>query len=220
MDNISARMVYENAREAVRAAFKNVPNILQIAKLTQGSLRVSQAMVVGQTLYQFPILVNETQLGIFNTEQRLNLQDSFVVSQMGIFVSNPASSLDAAYRLMSYPNPVAFGAGPAAALQALYNGTIKLTVDNNVLIPIWDVDRHLYQPETQQTAALGAGSPNDEISGQHSSFYPVEPNVVFIGSKNNVLQLQLPVGLTSILANSRIEILFRGVLAQNTTSVN
>jgi hypothetical protein len=166
--------------------------------------------------------VNEAGAGgIFNNEQRLNLQDTFVVSQMGIFVSAPASAVDVAYRLCTYPNQVLFGAANAAALRALYNaGQIKITVNNIVYTPTWDVFRHLYQPETQETAALGAGSPDDQQAGKYDGFYPMEPNFNLIGSKNNVIQLQMPIGLTAILANSRIEIIFRGVLAQNSTVVS
>jgi hypothetical protein len=220
MNNIAARMVYDNARQSLSKAFSDNPGIVSSFKLTQGTLRVAQTIVVGQTLYQFPVLVNETQLGIFNTEMRLNLQDSFVVSQLGVFVSAPASAVDAAYRLQTYPNTQVFTGANAAALQALYNGSMKLTVNNNVLIPMWDLWRHYSTNEAQQTAALGAGSPGDQVSGQEDSFYPVEPNIVLIGSKNNVIQVQLPVGIAAIQANSRIEIVMRGVLAQNSTVVS
>ncbi len=220
MNSMEARMVFDNASKAISKAFSDKPDILRQVKLTQGFLRVSQALVVGQTLYQFPILVNETQLGIFNTETRLNQQDSFVLSELGIFVSAPASAADATYRLQTYPNTQVFTGANAAALQSIYNGSLSLTINNDILIPKWDLFRHLVINETQQTAALGAGSPNDKIIGAIDGFYPVEPNIVFIGSKNNVLQVQLPVGVTAIQANSRIEILMRGVVAQNSTVVS
>jgi hypothetical protein len=218
--NIGARMVYDNAKIALSKAFSDMPQVAQRAKLTQGTLRFAQALVVGQTLYQFPILVNETQLGIFNTETRLNLQDAFIVSEMGIFLSAPASATDAAYPLLSYPNFVQLGAANADAALAVYNGNLSLTVNRDILIPVWDLWRHYYAPETQQTAALGAGSPADQLRGMDDGFYPVEPNVVLIGSKNNQLQIQLPVGVTAIQTFCRIEIVVRGVLAQNVTVVS
>lgn len=218
--NIAARMVFDNAKTAILNAFPEVNNIISKVKLTQGSLRFSQPLSAAQTLYQFPILVNETQLGIFNTEQRLNLQDSFVVSELGVFVSNPGSGTATAYRLLTYPNFVEFGAANAAALQGLYNGSLKLTVNNDVLIPNWDLWRHYVTNQTQQTAALAAGSPNDQFDGSKDGFYPVEPNVVFIGSKNNILQIQLPAAIATVTAFSRIEIVVRGVLAQNSTVVS
>lgn len=220
MNSIAARMVFDNAKAAIQRAFPDKPGILNQVKLTQGSLRFAQAMTVGTTLYQFPILVNETQLGIFNTEKRLNQQDSFVISELGVFVSVPASGTSAAYRLQTYPNQVLFTAANANALKALYNGNLSLTINNDILIPNWDLMRHLVIPRTQQTDALGAASPDDNINGKEDGFYPVEPNVVLIGSKNNVLNIQLPVGLTAIAANSRIEIIVRGVLAQNSTVVS
>jgi hypothetical protein len=219
MNSIAARMVFDNAKSAVMKAFPGDANILGHAKLTQGSLRFSQPMAAGITQYQFPILVNETQLGIFNNEIRLNLQDAFVVSELGIFISVPGSNVDTTYKLNTYPNQVLFGAN-AANMNSLYNGFLSLTINNDVVIPKWDIYRHLFQAQTQQTAALGAGSPNDQQSGKEDSFYPVEPNVVLIGSKNNVLQINMPAGFAAVQANSRIEILVRGVLAQNVTVVS
>lgn len=219
--NIAARMTFDNAKIAISNAFPETPGIVGKVKLTQGSLRFSQAMVVGQTLYTFPILVNETQLGIFNTEQRLNLQDSFIVSELGIYVSAPASAVDASYPLLTYPNQVSFGAANADAMLALYNGFMTLAVNNDILIPKWDLWRHYKTSQTQQTAALGANSPADQFEGSNDGLYPVEPNVVLIGSKNNVLTIQLPpAGLSAVTAFSRIEILVRGVLAQNSTVVS
>jgi hypothetical protein len=121
MDNIQARMVFENSIKSLQQAFPG-QNIVRDFKLTQSYLRLAQLMAVGSTIYTFPLLVNEAGAGgIFNNEQRLNLQDTFVVSQMGIFVSAPASAVDVAYRLCTYPNQVLFGAANAAALRALYN---------------------------------------------------------------------------------------------------
>jgi hypothetical protein len=219
MNSIESRMIFENSIKSLQKAFPG-KNILSDFKLTQGYLRLAQLMVLNTGLYTFPVLVND-QGNTLNIERRLNLQDTFVVSELGIFVSTPASAVDTAYRLQTYPNQVLFGAANANALRALYNsGSLSIIVNNTVYTPGWDVLRHLCQPETQQTAALGAGSPDDEIDGSRDGYYPMEPNFNLIGSKNNVIQISMPVGLAAILANSRIEILMRGVLAQNSTVVS
>jgi hypothetical protein len=51
-------------------------------------------------------------------------------------------------------------------------------------------------------------------------FFPCEPNIVLVGSKKNDLTVTIPSGLSVITANSRLVCIFRGILAQNTTSVN
>lgn len=217
MTNLDARLVYENSKEALRKAFPNIPNIAEICKLTQSTIRLEQPLVVGNTNYQFPVLVNQEIFS--NTEKRLLQQDSAILYQMGLFAGAPASATDNAFVPDSYPNAVKYGAN-AAPLQALWSGNISIAVNNDILTPNWDVWKHYNAPETQQTAALASGFPADEMRGSFDGFYPVEPNLVLIGSKNNVINLTLPVGLTAVKANSRVILILRCVIAQNSTVVS
>lgn len=212
---MSARLNYDNAVKALNGAFPGVP-VTQRFRLTQSFLRVEQGLAVGKTLYQFPILTTETQLGIFNTEQRLKLQDSFVMSSIGIFIAKPSSAVDATFELDTYANATKYT--NAAAINALYNGSFNLAVNNDLLVPNWDVQRHFLRPQTQLTGATN--SPLDQKRMEEDGFYPVEPNLVLIGSKNNLLQINLPAALTAVDANSRVVIFMRGILAQNSTVVS
>jgi hypothetical protein len=224
MNNMDMRMVFENAKIAVNKAFSDLKdkfgnpiNIADVCKLTQSTYRFEQGLVVGTTQYTFPVLA---QQAIFsNTEFRLLQQDSAVIYQLGVFVAAPASATDAAFLPDTYPSPFKYGAN-ATPLNALYNGNMSITVNNDILVPNWDILKHLNVPETQQTAALGAGSPQDQIRGGHDGFYPMEPNVVLIGSKNNVISINLPVGLTAVLTNSRVIVIARCIVAQNSTVVS
>ena len=87
-------------------------------------------------------------------------------------------------------------------------------------MPNWDLFKHYNAPETQQTQALGVASPADQVRGSFDGFYPVEPNIVLIGSKNNVIAINLPAGLATVQANSRIVVIARGITAQNSTVVS
>ncbi len=219
MNNIAARINYDNARKTLMSANAGDDNFdINKYKLTQSYLRLEQLLVVGQTLYQFRVLVNENQPTFFNTEQRLNLQDSFIPSEVGFFIGFPSSATDDTWKPLSYVSPT-FTANDAQ-YQKLYNGKLQLSVNNNILIPAWDTYRHYYAPQTQQTAALGAGSPMDQINGNQDGFYPMEPNVALIGSKNIVINFQTVTGLTAVDTFSRVVLWFRGILAQNSTSVS
>lgn len=218
MTNIDGRLIYENAKVALRKAFPDVPNIAEICKLTQSTYRFEQPLVAGNTQYQFPVLVNEALFA--NTEKRLLQQDSAVVYSLGVFVGAPASATDAAFLPDTYPSPVKYGAN-AAPLASVWNGSnLSIAVNNDILIPNWDVYKHYNAAETQQTAALGAGSPMDQSRGSFDGFYPMEPNIVLIGSKNNVIQVTLAQGITSVKADSRIIIIVRAITAQNSTVVS
>src|ERR1700683_3297185 len=100
---VNARLVYENAVKICNKA--GVPAIA--SKLTQSFLRWEQLMVLGKTQFQFPILVNNNGPAntLFNTEQRLNQQDSIICSAWGFFFAVPLSGTDPTMTLLSYPSP-------------------------------------------------------------------------------------------------------------------
>lgn len=219
MNGMEARMVFENSKRALENAFPG-QDILRKVILTQGSLRFEQPLVAGQTLYTFPILDNQQLFS--NLEDRLKLQDSFVISSIFVGTAAPASATDNTFLVDTYPNFVKYGAANALALQTFWNaGNLQLTVNNRIVTPKWDIQRHYNTNETQQTAALGAASPNDQTRGSFDGWYPMEPNVVMIGQKDTQLQIILKgAGITQVLANSRAVIMVRGVLAQNSTVVS
>jgi hypothetical protein len=214
--SVNSRLVYENAVNMLQST---TGVSLKDAKLTQSFLRIENQLVVGKTQFKFPVLSNQNNDGgtIFVTEQRMVQQDSFVCAFWGVFLSNPSSNADTTAKLCSYPNPIVFAAASAAAAETIYNSIFTIAVNNDIILPVWDVSRHRAVPQTQQTAAFGAGSPVDQIDLSSDGFYPVEPNLVFIGSKNTVINLVMPAALAAVDAFERISLVYRGVLAQNST---
>jgi len=213
-----ARLVFENAKNLVNNAGFSAGS----AVLSQSYLRSEVAMSTSTTSYQIPILVNSTGSGTnFATSNLLNLQDAFVVSSIGVFVSIPAASTTTAFPLYTYPNALAFTtAGAATALYNLYNGKLQLVVNNRQIVSSWDLYRHLYVPQTQQGAAATA-TVIDQNDATEFGYYPCEPNIVLVGSKNNVLSLELPGAISTLQASvaPRIVVILRGCLAQNVTPV-
>lgn len=210
------RVIYANAVDML--AQENIK--ADIAILTQGYLRFEQPMVVGQTNILFPILVNQSTGGQFNTENRLNLQDAFVTSELGVFLYAPSSATATNVPLLSYPNTTQFAtAGSAAAAETIYHSYLTLSVNKQVIVPFWDVWRSRLINQTQQAVAIAAGTVQDQLSGRDDVFYPTEPNWVLIGSRSNILQLVMPNAFAAVTPFTRIVIYTRGVLAQNCTSV-
>jgi hypothetical protein len=159
---------------------------------------------------------------VFNTENRLQLQDSLVVSEYGIFVGQPGSRTDTAWRLRTYGNTQDFAAADAAAIDETFysQGSFQLRVNNDVIVPYRGLFNHWYKGQTQQTAALGPGSPGDQICGAEDGFVTQEPNILFIGSKNYQPQIVLPTQLVSAAPFIRAVLILKGVNAQNSTSIN
>ena len=213
MNTQAARMVFENAQRALTAAYPGAD--IRKFKLTQSFLRLELALSTAVTRYQFQIL-NQTAGSQFNTEQRLNLQDSFVISSLGVFIGKPSGSTDTTFELDTYCDTVKYT--NAAAMNAIYNSVLQIAVNNDVIVPAWDVSRHFYRPQTQTTAA--ANSPLNQKRLAEDGFYAVEPNITAVGSKNTVISVNLQAALSAVDANSRLIVYLRGVLAQNSTVVS
>lgn len=214
---IGARLVFDNAKNLIT----NAGLSLQSAVLSQSYLRSEVAMSTSVTSYQIPILVNSQQGNNFVTNNFLALQDAFVVSSVGVFLAAPAASTTTAFPLYTYPTASVFSTvGAAAALYNLYNGKMSVTVNNKTIMPSWDVYKHLFVPQTQALSASTATT-IDQNDGSEFGYYPVEPNLVFVGSKNNVITIDLPAAISTLQAGTapRIVVIFKGLLAQNCTPV-
>lgn len=231
-NNMSARMSFDNARKVLFDAwigsFKNDAAACQQwvdgRKLSQSEIRLEVQLNVTNARFVFGVTANQANSTnvIFPTEQRLALQDSLIVSEYGIFVANPTSLVDTAFQLLTYGNTNVFAAASAAALDSEFysNGYFRTLVNNDVVIPYRGLFNHWYKPQTQQTAALGPGSPKDQIRGAEDGCITQEPNLLLIGSKNYQPEIVLHNALTTVDAFERAVLIYRGVLAQNSTVIN
>lgn len=223
LDHLSQRLVYENAVNILGQAGVSTT----IAKLTPSSLRFEQQLSTANALYTFPVTVTDQSPNgnaKTPTEVRLDQQNAFVASEMSYYLAEPASYNDPTYIDCSYPSPAIFATGgEAAALGVMYHGFLKLTVNNNVLIPSLYTSRFRYVPTAQQVTAAANqnGIAHDGINMIADAMMICEPNIYFIGSKLNLLQLFLPASPTVIGAAgfTRAIIEVHGLLAQNVTVV-
>lgn len=218
---VGARLSYEKAKAGIQAAGFN----LNTAVLSQSYLRSELALSTTKTLYQFPILINDNSQGTpFNTAFLLNLQDAFYVSHIGLFFAKPSSSTDTTFQLVTYPNASIFStANTASSLYSFYNGQISITINNRQVVPGLDTYRFYQVPQQQTTTnafyTTSTINYKDQQDGSASGLYPIEPGIVFSGSKQNIVQITIPAALAAIETNSRVVLYFAGHLAQNVTSV-
>jgi hypothetical protein len=231
-NNLSARASFDNAKKVLYNSWipsfgnnsKACMDWVEGRKLSQTEIRVEVGLNTTNNRFVFgltPQQSNSTNI-VYNTENRLNLQDSLVVSEYGIYVAQPTSATDTAYILNSYGNTQIFAAADAAALDSTFfcNGYFQVKVNNDVVIPYRGLFNHWYKPQTQQTAAIGAGSPKDQLRGAEDGQITQEPNLLLIGSKNYVPEIVLPAALTSAASFLRCILIYRGILAQNSTVIN
>lgn len=231
-NNISARNSFDIAKQVLYNSWissfdfnsKACWDWVNARKLSQHEIRLEVGLNTTNNRFVFGVTPNQanTSNTIFNTENRLMLQDSLIASEYGIFVAQPSSNTDTTYILNTYGNTQVFAAADAAALDSTFysNGYFNVKVNNDVVIPYRGLFNHLYRPQTQQTAPIGAGSPKDQLRGAEDGFVTQEPNLLLIGSKNYVPEIVLPSALASAAAFQRAVLIYRGVLAQNSTVVN
>jgi hypothetical protein len=211
------RMVFENAKALVRGLGYSVDQ----AVLTQSYLRSEVALSTSIANYHLPVLVNDTQNGAVRVnEKRLNLQDIFVASEIAVLIG-VGSSTSTKAALYTYPNGVIFTSATDDDLLSIYNGSLNLTINNSQVLPAWDVYRHYCVPQTQGGVGITAQTifPVDQNDGAADGFYPVEPGIVFNGAANINFQLTANGAPATILANSFICVIQRGILLQNVTTV-
>lgn len=216
----NSRLVFENSLQIVRD--NNLT--LDVTKCTISDLRLEQAAATNKTQYQFPVLVNNNGPAntLFNTEVRLNQQDSFVASAWGFFISKPASVTDATYILHTYPNPVTFiTSGVAAAAETLYNSIFQISVNNDIVMPVMSTRRFRAVPQSQAVVAATNqnGIAYDQIDLSSDGFTIVEPLILFIGSKNSVITMSLPAAMAAVETFQRLHVIFDGLLCQNSTII-
>lgn len=216
----NAEMLYRIGVRLITAANLDA----KVVKLTVSDLILEQQLLTTNTSYTFPVLTNNNGPAntLFNTEFRLNQQDSFISGEMGILLLHPSSATDATIIPHTYPSPAVFtGAGVAAALETIYNSTCKIVVNNDVVMPAYSPSRHRKVPFAQQVTAAANqnGIAQDSMDGATDGFAPLLPTITFIGSKNNVLTITLPAALAAIDAFDRVRWHFRGLLAQNSTII-
>jgi len=218
---VGSRLAFEKAKRGIKQAGFS----LSQAVLSQSYLRSELALSTTKTLYQFPILVNDNSQGTnFNTTNLLQLQDAFYVSHIGLFFAKPSSSTDTTFQLVTYPNASIFStSNTASSLYSFYNGSMSITVNNRQIVPSLDLYRFYQVPQQQTTAnadyTSSAISYKDQQDGSTSALYPIEPGIVFSGSKQNIVQIQIPAALAAAESNSRVVLYFSGHLGQNITSV-
>lgn len=215
------RLVFENSKTLINQLGYDASH----AVLTPSYLRSEVALSTSAASYHVPVLVNDNQNGTPTVrEQRLSLQDLFVVSGIQILLTSGSSTNGAAISY-TYPNRTAFSTG-AAQLYTLYNGYLNIQVNNQNVLPKWAVLQHLDIPQTQQNTNFNAATATspaqytlDQASFDEYAVQVCEPNLVLNGASNIQASIILPAAPSTVDANTYVSVIWYGILAQNCTSV-
>ena len=242
-----------NYNVAVKTIEKNNPGKeVNTDELTQGFVRSEVTLLVNNSVLQWPIVETQqvSQSPITPTMRLLPEQDSFVVGTIGFWLMNYSYVVNTDQSQPDFAS--ANNWGPVTYVSAYINngtgqtwspgsmlfwlGYISIEVNKKVLIPYWDTYRHYKAPITQEangnTAPTWSGyGQKNSIDGATDGFYPVEPNIIIGGGRNNKICLNLPSnipatnnpfalsGIYNVSFVAKAVLMFRGIWAQNSTSV-
>jgi len=215
------RLVFENAKTLINQLGYDASH----AVLTPSFLRSEVLLTTSAASYHVPVLVNDNQNGTPTVrEQRLALQDLFIVSSVQFLLVSGSSTTGSA-KAYTYPNLTAFPTG-AAQLYNLYNGYFNIQVNNQNVLPKWSMLQHLDIPQQQQNTNFNVASVTspaqfaiDQVSMDTYAMQVCEPNIVLNGASNISASIVLPAAPSALDSNTYVATLWYGILAQNCTSV-
>ena len=215
------RLVFENAKTLIQQLGYDASH----AVLTPSFLRSEVLLTTTAASYHVPVLVNDNVNGTPTVrEQRLALQDLFIVSSVQFLLTSGSSTTGSA-KNYTYPNLTAFPTG-AAQLYNVYNGYFSIQVNNQNVLPKWSMLQHLDIPQQQQNTNFNVASVTspaqfalDQASLDEYALQVCEPNIVLNGASNINASIILPAAPSAIDSNTYVATLWYGILAQNCTSV-
>jgi hypothetical protein len=215
------RLVFENAKNLINQLGYDASH----AVLTPSFLRSEVLLTTTSASYHVPVLVNDNVNGTPTVrEQRLALQDLFIVSSVQFLLTSGSSTTGSA-KSYTYPNLTAFPTG-AAQLYNVYNGYFNIQVNNQNVLPKWSMLQHLDIPQQQQNTNFNVASVTspaqfaiDQVSMDQYALQVCEPNIVLNGASNIQASIVLPAAPSAVDANTYVATLWYGILAQNCTSV-
>ncbi len=202
--------------------------------LTESYLRTEMPLSTSKTSYNFGVLntqITNGQSGLYETEQRITLQDVLFVYNVGFYVTmNRTSGGNVSYQnqLMTFPNPqfyLSSGINLDLMTGLWNNGQIELTINGQVVTPGWDLRKHMYIPQTQIDTNTPStnGAFFNQVRQRDEGMQTVEPNWIFNGGNNIQLNVVYKTSLTNIgiadTASLRLVLIMEGFLAQNASSI-
>lgn len=136
------------------------------------------------------------------TEIGLSVTDAFAANKLRLAIGVRQKSRNGAVVLMTYPSVAAIARAfanstaesPSAAaklaaldLEAIYNGTIKVAVDQSTIFERLNTARSRFVPQTQ-IGALAESTQSRYEDGQIN----IEPNLVLSGARTNKVEVNVP----------------------------
>lgn len=203
-------------------------------RLTQSSLFLLNDISATRSQYDFVVLENDNSVAVKPKELRLNTNDEFIVTSMGLYLvgrwGEATSGTDQRPITLFTTSPIEMD-GKNLQLNHFYDGKFRVAVNNIVYTEKWDLRRHQKTSITQMQGLLGgtaqASMPSVEL--KDDGMFNLSPLLTLSGAKKNELTLTLGnsiapgtaitytdnLGVAYKVTITEIALEMRGLLAQN-----
>ena len=209
-------------------------------RLTQSSLILLQPISPTKTVYTFPVLENDNATGVRPQEIKLNQNDEFSITQLGVYavgtLSYPSGEEVISKDGLIYMTHAAYNQNDTDAykIKPLWNGYLKIAVNNIVYVDKFDTIKSEQTQRTQfqdrnATELNGATVPS--ISMETDGMNQLAPTIQLSGAKKNEISLILNDAISPVdyvLKNNEnvavtvsikyVGLIMRGLLGQNAAS--
>ncbi len=192
--------------------------------ITQGFLRSDVLLTASNANITFPFLLAQSQATV--KCYPLNPADAFCVTAMSLKIYKSADTASPTATNISktidysYPNPSVFSkSGEAANLESLYNGVMKVTINNNVVFsqfPVFKFRRVNTSQQGTQSATTFQATQSEEQNGLANGLVPLEPTINMLGNWTMQFQLIPPAALdlTGTTSTNYVSLILDGFLLQ------
>lgn len=187
---------------------------------TQSYLRFEKTLQGTFNSIQFDVLTNQGTASA--TERRLQLTDTFTITQLSVLLYNAATDDNAGKaksRLYTWDNANVFAQTTADSLLNFYNGYLQLRVNTEVLIDSLDL-MQFYRVHTTQTGSPTASV--DEWPAINNGFKKIVPTITLNGAAKNDISIFFPQSINmAASAGFNYAVCYcRGFLNQNAAQLN
>ena len=203
-------------------------------RLTQSTLTLIQNIDFTKTQYTFPVLENDNATGIKPEEIRLNQNDEFIVTSIGMYVLGKRVIGEARTPVGGYfyiTHAPTYQVGVATTIQPLYDGFLRIGINNINYLDKFDLRKFENVQRTQwnNTGAVDnvdATLPSTQFDTDN--MFEISPNITLSGAKKNEITAILPSSVNAftlryvdnlneaiLIDFNAIALEFRGMLAQN-----
>ncbi len=201
--------------------------------VTPGFIRVEKLLQNGNPKMDFQVLRDTNSDSI--TEQKLDRNDKFLATHLGLFLMLRDPSITGAEVLQTYPNAEVFDAmdgddptlylRDARHLETIYNGKLSITVGQTKYVEALDTRRFRNVPTSQQitiedaTPVVISKIGNSEQS-EKTGFIDLTPQITFDGDQKNLITLEAPISGSHKIQSSTaplayVVLVMRGFLITN-----